>query len=76
MSGIGSDDKNKFKTCLGCEHRTIEPVNCHSICRGYLFRMRMNQKKYEEMKIRSIAGSDIYNIRRKGYISRMRYKLK
>lgn len=76
MSGISPNHPNKFETCYGCPDRTIEPINCHSTCRGYLFRIHMNQKKYEEKKIRSIVSSDIYNIRRESYVLRMRYKLK
>lgn len=44
MSGIGQRH-NKFTTCKGCPHRTIEP-NCHTTCEGY----KARRKKIEEQK--------------------------
>lgn len=43
---------DKFKSCAGCPDRTIEPVNCHMDCEGYLFRQKekatLNKKKADD----------------------------
>lgn len=52
MSGIGQGP-NKFATCKGCPDRTIEP-NCHTVCRGYLYRAERAKK------IREAKQTDIY----------------
>lgn len=41
-------DDIKFKTCQGCQDRSIEP-NCHMTCEGYLFRCE-NIRKSKERK--------------------------
>lgn len=61
MSGISPIHPNKFKTCLGCEHRTIEPVNCHDVCKGYLYR----QQRYKEIRIKKSIES--YASRKRRY---------
>lgn len=34
---------DKYKTCKDCPDRSISP-NCHSICEGYLDRVRKNKE--------------------------------
>lgn len=43
MSGIKTDGHNKFVSCEDCPDRCINP-NCHSVCRGYIFRSQKRQK--------------------------------
>ena len=52
MSGIGQG-QNKFVTCKGCPDRTIEP-NCHTVCRGYLYRADRQKRINEASKDSSI----------------------
>lgn len=40
----------KYINCKGCKKRSIEPVNCHSICKEYL---AFRAKKDEEIQKRS-----------------------
>ena len=54
----------KYKRCPpDCPDRTIEPVNCHMICRGYIHRQkkaekekqkRANEKEYDNFHQQSV----------------------
>ena len=48
MTGIGAGH-NKFKTCEGCPDRCAEP-NCHTTCRGYLYRKAERAKQNKERR--------------------------
>lgn len=44
----------KYRTCLGCPDRTVEP-NCHMTCEGYLYR-RQKLDEGSELRVRHSAG--------------------
>lgn len=43
---------DKTKRCPpNCPDRTIEPVNCHMICKEYLDRQKENEEKKKKMAL-------------------------
>ena len=62
----------KYETCVGCTDRTIEPVNCHTVCNGYKFRVKkglmlQNQKRIDNQFIafkREAVSKTIQKVKR------------
>ena len=67
MSGIGYQH-NKFDTCDGCPDRTVEP-NCHSTCRGYLYRQaeraKINDQKIKEFEYKGFKVDKVNDTKKK-----------
>ena len=57
----------KYLSCKGCKKRSIEPVNCHSICKEYLaFRAKKDEEMQQRNKEAQINQGFI-DIRRNSY---------
>lgn len=74
MSGISPSHNNKFISCRNCPDRTIEPVNCHSVCKGYLYRKSIDEQNYKNRLKSNTLSTDLTVVRHDNYVRRMRNK--
>ena len=65
----------KYKTCADCPDRTIEPVNCHMTCKGYIHRQKQSielkqkraaEKEYDNFHSQMVRRMKAMNNRKKG----------
>ena len=70
MSGIGYE-RNKFHTCKDCPDRSVEP-NCHTTCKGYLYRQseraKANEKRLRESEYKGFKVDRVNDSKKKAGI--------